>query len=332
MSPVLTRGRSRPSLHVGLVNNMPDAALAGTERQFAQLFVAAAPEMSIRFSLFSLDGIPRNEAGREHLVQNGYRGAWELPEAGLDALIVTGTEPKLPILEQEPYWPALARIFDWLEHDGPPVLFSCLAAHAAVQHFNGIRRRRLAKKCFGMFAHIRAGRSRLTEGLAPEAYVAHSRWNEISVGDLARCGYQILTFAPDAGANLFVREKRNTWLFFQGHPEYDPGALGREYHRDVRRYLAAERDAYPALPKNYFSTGERALLAAFAERALILRDERLMEEFPVPAHSRGFDKGWQAPGGAGVIGMWLKQIADAKLDTATFGRADRVGSLVVSQP
>jgi homoserine O-succinyltransferase len=318
---------------VGLVNNMPDAALAGTERQFAQLFACAAPGLDVRLSFFSLDGIARSSVGHEHLKQNAYRSVGDFADARLDALVVTGTEPKRPVLEEEPYWPGLTRLFDWLDQDGPPVMLSCLAAHAAVQHFDGIRRRRLPEKCFGMFAHIKVARGELTKGLAPEVYVAHSRWNEVAGADLARCGYRILTFAPAAGVDLFVREKRNTWLFFQGHPEYDPGALGREFLRDVRRYLAHERDTYPAVPKNYFGAAESQLLAEFEKRATAAPDERLMESFPAAVCPRDLDKDWQSPAAA-VIGAWLRQIADAKSGKtpAQYARGDQIESLAISQP
>jgi homoserine O-succinyltransferase len=184
-----------------------------------------------------------------------------------------------------------------------------------------------------MFAHVKVARIELTKGLAPEAYVAHSRWNEVSAADLAQCGYRILTFAPAAGVDLFVREKRNTWLFFQGHPEYDPGALGREFHRDVRRYLARERDAYPALPKSYFGAAESELLAEFEQRARAARDERLMDDFPYPACRRRFPDDWQSPAST-VIGAWLRAIADGKCDRnpAPFARGDRLESSEVLQP
>ncbi len=61
---------------------------------------------------------------------------------------------------------------------------------------------------------------------------------------LGECGYQILTESHDAGVELFVKERRNRLLFFQGHPEYDTQTLGREYVRDVRRYLHGERETY----------------------------------------------------------------------------------------
>jgi homoserine O-succinyltransferase len=37
-------------------------------------------------------------------------------------------------------------------------------------------------------------------------------------------------------------------VLVQGHPEYDPSSLLREYHRDVRRYAQHEREELPVLP------------------------------------------------------------------------------------
>ena len=41
-------------LHIGLVNNMADAALVGTEDQFLGLLEAAAGDMPIRVTLYTL--------------------------------------------------------------------------------------------------------------------------------------------------------------------------------------------------------------------------------------------------------------------------------------
>ena len=37
-------------------------------------------------------------------------------------------------------------------------------------------------------------------------------------------------------------------MLVQGHPEYDPTSLLREYRRDAGRYVAHERDDLPCLP------------------------------------------------------------------------------------
>ena len=57
----------RGSLHVGLVNNMPDAAMRATELQFARLLKEAAGALDVRLQLFSLRSIPRGELARSRM-------------------------------------------------------------------------------------------------------------------------------------------------------------------------------------------------------------------------------------------------------------------------
>ncbi|HEX4081164.1 MAG TPA: homoserine O-succinyltransferase [Rhizomicrobium sp.] len=314
-APTASRaGRRRASasefcIELGLLNNMPDGALERTETQFFNLLHAAAPDLLVRVSFFSLSGISRGEAGLDHLRRNAYRKAAELAHAGLDALIITGTEPRLPDLRLEPYWTELTGLFDWLAQEGPSAVFSCLAAHAAVLHFDGIERRRLTEKRFGTFEHVIAGHDAFTEHLPEPLRVAHSRWNEVSESALASRGYRILTWARHAGVDLFVKRGRTDLLFCQGHPEYDPATLGREYHRDVRRYLARESETYPALPTDYFQPGEAVLLTRFRERAASGRCESLMAEYPAPR--RRPDAKWKPPA-APVFRAWLRQIVECK--------------------
>ena len=66
MAVQLQRG-SRESdgsgLTIGLVNNMPDAALQATERQFVALLGAAADGLTVRLARYALPGIPRTDWG-----------------------------------------------------------------------------------------------------------------------------------------------------------------------------------------------------------------------------------------------------------------------------
>src|ERR1700745_1100686 len=48
-------------LTIGLVNNMPDAALQATERQFMRLLTAGAGENRIHFHCFSLPSVKRSQ-------------------------------------------------------------------------------------------------------------------------------------------------------------------------------------------------------------------------------------------------------------------------------
>ena len=305
--------------HIGLVNNMPDGALESTERQFSRLLNAAAPDLHIRWHLFSLPSVPRAEGGRLHLVRQYYGDARDLYRTPLHALVVTGAEPKFPDLREEPYWPEFAQLCDWIEREGPPAIFSCLAAHAAVLHFDGIPRQRLRHKRFGLFQHAAAVRHPLTHSLTSPLTIAHSRWHDVDADALEEAGYRILTHAPDAGVDLFAKGARNELLFLQGHPEYDSGTLAREYRRDVRRFLAGFTAIYPEFPKNYFGDDELPALEWFRKRALNERDERLMDEFPagvtLPRRER-------APAAA-VFGAWLRQMDDDRAERGGLARRRR---------
>lgn len=301
-------GKRNDAIKLGIVNNMPDGALLSTARQFLNVVEAAAPELRIYVSLYSLPGLSRSDTGERHLKDNAYQDFTDLTAAGLDGVIVTGTEPKAADLRDEPYWHALTQLFDWLDHDGPTAAFSCLAGHAAVLHYDGIERVRLEKKRFGMFDHHTNGHDELTLALPGSFRVAHSRWNEVPADVLGAHGYRILTESADAGVELFAKQRRNLMLFFQGHPEYDTHTLGREYLRDVRRYLTGARDTYPDVPRNYFNATEKELLDRFRARAAKERHEELMNQFPVLANRFPM----KSTVASSMYGAWLRSIAESK--------------------
>jgi homoserine O-succinyltransferase len=293
-------------MRIGLVNNMPDAALARTEQQFTSVLKAAMPEHAVEIAFYFVPSVPRGELGKSHLASRAYRDIAELPSTDLDGLIVTGTEPRQSDLRAEPYWPALASLFDWIAQDGPSTIFSCLAAHAAVLHFDGIARQRLPHKRFGSFDHRVTERHALVANMPSTVNIAHSRWNEVSRDALVSRGYEVLTESPDAGVDLFVKQAHNPLLFFQGHPEYDSGTLFREYRRDVQRFLAGQQNIYPSLPENYFSDAETDLLFRFSARAVDERSESLMQEFPLGARSG--HTGEQPSPATVLYRAWLSQI------------------------
>src|SRR5258707_7434215 len=98
-------------IDIGLLNIMPDSALETTERQFLTLLNAAADDCLIRVSFFAMPEVPRSERAKNYLSQS-YLDARSLRDADLDALIVTGTEPKATNLMDEPYWAALTNVID----------------------------------------------------------------------------------------------------------------------------------------------------------------------------------------------------------------------------
>src|SRR6185312_4343888 len=169
-------GDGHGTIHVGLVNNMPDAALRGTELQFAKLLKQAASAlrpMDVRLYLFSLTDIPRGDLVRARM-EGFYDDAAALPGAGLDALIVSDMQPCYGELSREPYWRALTALIDWAESSTLSTYFSGLAAHAAVLHLDGIARQPLASKLSGVFIAEPAGEDALTAGMGARMEVPHS--------------------------------------------------------------------------------------------------------------------------------------------------------------
>jgi len=193
-----------------------------------------------------------------------YADADALPMAGIDALIVTGAEPQADDLRAEGYWDALAHLIDWAEIGTLSTLFSCLAAHAAVLHLDGIARRKLTRKLSGVFTAERTSDDPLQTGLLPLIHVPHSRRNGISESDLTARGYRVLSRLPDGQVDSFARDMpgRSRSLFLQGHPEYGGETLGREYLRDVGRFLRGESGERPFVPENYFDRATENALAA----------------------------------------------------------------------
>ena len=274
---LLGGGRNRTAIHVGLVNNMPDAAMRATELQFARLLKASAGTLDVRLRLFSLRTIARSEDTRARM--NGfYDDAGFLQAANIDALIITGAQPSTPDLRDEPYWAELSHLIDWAEGGTISTLFSCLAAHAAVLHLDGIERRPLPRKLSGVYDSARVEDDPLFFNTAPAVPVPHSRRNDIDERDLAAKGYRILSkldFNNGSGGqvDIFTREPpgQSRFVFFQGHPEYDPGTLGREYLRDMGRLLRGETAERPALPENYFDRATEDQLKAMSGETDIAR-------------------------------------------------------------
>jgi homoserine O-succinyltransferase len=266
-------------LRIGLINNMPDAALQATERQFMRLLRQAAGDIRIDFHCFSLPSVHRSQTAKWR-VDRQYTDIADLGRLRIDGLIVTGAEPVAAMLPEEPFWPELADIIDWAEGHTRSTIWSCLAAHAAVLHLDGIERHRLSAKCSGIYDCAKITDSWLTEGIASPLKIPHSRLNELRAGDLAARGYQLLTASPLAGVDIFAKKLRSHFLFFQGHPEYDALSLEREYLRDISRFLAGERECYPAIPAGYFDAYTENKLVVFERRARVERRPALSAELP----------------------------------------------------
>jgi homoserine O-succinyltransferase len=294
-------------IEIGLLNNMPEAALDGTEQQFLELLGAAAGDSWVHLRFFYLPGVPRSERARRLLSQS-YFDVGSVPD--LDGLIVTGAEPKAARLADEPYWEPFTRLVDWADQNTFSTIWSCLASHVAVLHLDGIERVPLSDKRFGLFDCERAADHPFATDLPARSMIPHSRWNDLSEAALAAHGYQVLMRSPTAGVDTFLRQRQSLFLFFQGHPEYDARSLANEYRRDVGRYLRGERDRYPLLPEHYFEDEAVRSLADFRRRACADRREQLMVEFPTTAISSAAPA-WR-PYATGIYRNWLTYLSAQK--------------------
>lgn len=299
-------------LHIALINNMPDSALEDTELQFCELLDSAAGDTDVRLHLFSLPDLSRGDRGKQHIA-NFYTSTNDLRGTRLDGAIITGTEPIQPDLRDEPYWKTLTGVMDWAAGNTSSTVLSCLAAHAGALHNDGVRRNRLADKQFGVFSHQHSSQHELTAGLSGTVKIPHSRWNELRESDLTTAGYTVLTKAPDAGVDLFVKKfGRSLFVHFQGHPEYKSLTLLKEFRRDVRRYLNKERETYPTQPAGYFdAVAAAAALEAFRTKAMRDRDGELMSEFPESALSASLEHSWK-PSASGIYRNWLRYLTAAR--------------------
>ncbi len=238
-------------IEIGVVYNLPISAFPATERRYRHILEKAAGNIPFRlrfFSLSSTDPLP----GAARSIRNIGADLRGFNCLNVDGLIVTGAEPRATSLPKESYWGALTELVDWAEANTHSTIWSCLAAHAAVLHLDGIERRRLAQKCSGMYNCSKVIDSWLTDGLRSSLKVSHSRLHDLSENALKDRGYQVLTKSKDAGIDIFAKRQRSQFLFFQGHPEYDSLSLQREYLRDIGRYLAGDQELYPEHPRAIF--------------------------------------------------------------------------------
>ena len=299
----------RRRLRIGLVNNMPDGALAATERQFRTLVEAAAPERRVELLLFHVPEIARSAAAADRL-RARYRPVDQVGAESLDALIVTGAEPLAADLRAEPFWAALTRLVDWADAAGLPTLWSCLAAHAAVLYLDGIVRRPLPQKCSGLFACTPATSDPLLADVGASWISPHSRANTLEEAELAACGYRILSRSPQAGVDAFSRRSGGgLFLFLQGHPEYDESSLALEFKRDLQRFVDGVRPAPPTLPRKVFGAATARRLDALVEAAERDRRGELMARWPRQDEIVLADNTWRAPA-ARLYRNWLASSHD----------------------
>ncbi|RMG38090.1 MAG: homoserine O-succinyltransferase [Gammaproteobacteria bacterium] len=305
LSPERARNQDIRELHVGLLNMMPDAALAATERQFFRLVGESNPIAQFYVHPFTLPQLPRSDKAKAY-IDAYYEPFDRIREEGLDALIITGANVVGPELSTQAFWRPLIEVIDWAWNNVTTTLCSCLATHAVLEFRYGQKRRPQREKIWGVFPHQVVDKQHpLVTDVNTRFDVPHSRWNAVERDQFDAAGLRVLVESPEVGVHLATSADGLRFVFFQGHPEYDTISLLKELKREALRYASGEIEAFPPFPVNYLGLHERALVREYRLR---LEEARMAgrepPEFPEALLVPGLDNTWHDTAEA-VVGNWM---------------------------
>jgi homoserine O-succinyltransferase len=295
-------------LHIGLLNMMPDSAIAATERQFFRLIGQANQIAQFYIHPFSFRELNRGAEAAAHVAKY-YESFDAIREQGLDALIITGAKPPRDDLSEEPFWKPLIKVIDWAHANVTSTLCSCLASHAVLQFRYGQKRRPLGFKRWGVYSHRVVDRRHPLVGDVNTRFdVPHSRFFDISRAQFEQANLPILVESDVAGVHLAVSPDGFRIVFNQGHPEYDTVSLLKEYKREVVRYEQDERDDYPPPVENYFPLDARAILEEHQYRVIAAKSSgEPIPEIPESLIAPTLDNTWHDTAEA-VINNWIGKV------------------------
>ncbi|MDT8386332.1 MAG: homoserine O-succinyltransferase [Thiogranum sp.] len=292
-------------LHIGLLNMMPDAALAATERQFFRLVGESNPIAQFYVHPFTLPELRRGAEAQDY-IDRYYEPVEEVQRDGLDALIVTGANVAGPDLADQPFWEPLKSVIDWAYGKVPSTLCSCLATHAVLEFRYGQKRIPQQQKTWGVYPHRVVDKSHpLVNDINTRFDVPHSRWNKVTREQFDAAGLHVLVESPQVGVHLATSADGLRMVFSQGHPEYDTISLLKEYKREVMLYAQKKRTTYPPFPDHYIDSSGQAILneyRLYLDAALASGAE--IPEFPESFLINRLDNTWHDTAEA-VVGNWM---------------------------
>lgn len=301
LTPESANSQDIRELHIGLLNMMPDAALAATERQFFRLIGESNPIAQFYVHPFTLDSQPRGDEAKVHIDQY-YETFEQIKAQGLDALIITGANVVGPELSNQPFWEPLIEVVDWAHDNVTSTLCSCLATHAVLEFRYQQKRKPQPLKKWGVFPHTVVARNHpLVNDINTRFHVPHSRWNEVTADQFEQSGLKILVSGDGGCVHLATSEDGFKTVFFQGHPEYDTISLLKEYKREVTLFEKGQLDHYPPFPENYLGIYEQALFNEYRYRVEVLKQKTKFPDILIADH---LDNTWRDTA-VEVIGKWI---------------------------
>lgn len=231
-------------LQIGLLNLMPNKER--TETQFARL-IGATP-LQVDLTLVRITDHQSKNTSEDYL--NSFYSTWdEVRGRKFDGFIVTGAPIAHIPFEEVKYWSEMLEIMDWTQTHVHHTMFICWGAQAALHHFHGVKRYRMAQKAFGVFRHQLGPRPNpWLHGISDSPMIPVSRYNDIDRASLGP-DLDILIDNQEIGVCM-LEDRKYRALYMLNHLEYDNRSLADEYERDRKAGLDT-----PA-PANLFPNGD----------------------------------------------------------------------------
>ena len=234
-------------LDIGLLNLMPNKER--TETQFTRL-IGSTP-LQVDLTLVRITD-HRSKHTSEDYLKSFYKTWEEVRNRKFDGFIVTGAPIANMPFEEVKYWQEMVEIMDWTQTNVHHTMFICWGAQAALHHFHGVKRYRMAEKAFGVFRHkVLNPRSHFLRGFSDSPMVPVSRYNDIDRESLGN-DLEILIDNNEIGV-CFLDDPKHRAVHMLNHLEYDNRSLADEYHRDINAGL----DIAP--PVNLFPNGDTSV-------------------------------------------------------------------------
>ena len=300
-----------PRLNIGLLNLMPDAVLAATERQWMRLCSGFDDAVSYVYPC-SPGAYERSAAAQAHIARY-YDTLATIRERDLDLLILTGANPRSADITHETFWQPMLDLVAWAQRCACPVVCSCLATHVVVKALYGIDRRRLPEKCWGVYAHTLIEPNHpLVQNIDTGWHAPHSHLYGVTRRQLEDAGLCVLAEGVEAGVYVAVSRTPVEFLFLQGHPEYDANSLLKEFKREVRRFNDGLIPEFPRVPAHCFGADALETVAALRVASVDAKTNGgSVPCFPEAQLEGGVRNVWRTSGGQ-LFDNLLRLIHEAK--------------------
>jgi homoserine O-succinyltransferase len=268
-APVIQEKRAenqniRP-LDILVVNQMPDAALAATERQIVDILAFASGVAQIKVKFTSPPNVARASSLSEHIDKH-YVPFDRAMDQRVDALIITGANTDKPYTDAE-FWKPITDIFEWGQKNVSSTITFCAATLAVGTLNHGMNPQKFPGKLWGVFSHyVTDKKNPLVANMNTKMDVPHSRFSYFDPHDIRAKGARILIESPEAGVHMLTDQTGFKWVGFLGHGEYNTESLHLEARRDMQNYLVDKKGAF-RIPRNYYSAHTEKLIHEFSRKA-----------------------------------------------------------------